>query len=113
MPGCDYFVSPLEVLEVPEVLDEDAPLEVLDSRAAGLDAVLDELLDSAGFDSDVLLGPLAEEVEPRESVMYQPLPLKTMPTGWSSLRSSPPHASQVVSGWSLKLWRFSVTLSQA
>ena len=26
-------------------------------------------------------GPLAEAVEERESVMYQPLPLNTMPTG--------------------------------
>jgi hypothetical protein len=48
-------------------------------------------------------GPLAELVEARESVMYQPLPLKTMPTGWMTLRSVPPHCSHVVSGESEKL----------
>jgi hypothetical protein len=57
--------------------------------------------------------PLAEAVEERESVMYQPLPLKTMPTGWMTLRSAPPHCAQVVRGGSEKLWRFSMTSLQA
>lgn len=57
--------------------------------------------------------PFAELDDERESVMYQPLPLKTMPTGWITLRSAPPHCSHVLSGGSEKLWRFSVTSSQA
>ena len=48
----------------------------------------------------------------RESVMYQPLPLKTIPTGWNTLRRLPPHWSQVVRGGSEKLWRFSTTSLQ-
>jgi hypothetical protein len=59
-------------------------------------------------------GPLAEaDEEDRESVMYQPLPLNTMPTGWMTLRKAPPHCSQVVSGGSEKLCRFSTTSLQA
>ena len=72
------------------------------------------------FDSDdvegeeeELLDPVVDELDARESVMYQPLPLKTMPTGWMTLRSVPPHCSQVVSGGSVKLWRFSITSLQA
>jgi hypothetical protein len=65
-----------------------------------LSDVLDEL---------AVLGPLADELEARESVMYQPLPLNTMPTGWMTLRNVPPHCSQVVRGGSEKLWRFSMT----
>ena len=57
--------------------------------------------------------PLARLFFDRESVMYQPLPLNTMPTGWITLRSAPPHCSQVVSGGSEKLWRFSITSLQA
>ena len=70
-----------------------------------LESELVELgVDSDGFVSDFdAAGPLAEAVEARESVMYQPLPLKTMPTGWMTLRSVPPHCSQVVSGASEKL----------
>ncbi len=58
-------------------------------------------------------GPLAELVLERESLMYQPLPLKTMPTGWMILRKVPPHCSQVVSRGSEKLWRFSIMSLQA
>jgi hypothetical protein len=64
-------------------------------------------------DSEVdALEPFVDDDE-RESVMYQPLPLKTMPTGWMTLRNAPPHCSQVVSGGSEKLWRFSIMSSQA
>ena len=52
--------------------------------------------------------PLDDEDEARESVTYQPLPLKTMPTGWNTLRRLPPHCSQVVRGGSEKLWRLSM-----
>ena len=58
-------------------------------------------------------GPLVEDVDDRESVIYQPLPLNTMPTGWITLRNEPPHCSQVVSGASVKLCRFSITSLQA
>jgi hypothetical protein len=57
--------------------------------------------------------PLADDDDERESVMYQPLPLKTMPTGWMTLRNAPPHCSQVVRGGSEKLWRFSIMSLQA
>jgi hypothetical protein len=46
-----------------------------------------EVLDSAGVDFDspsldeLLARPLLEDDDERESVIYQPLPLKTMPTG--------------------------------
>ena len=52
----------------------------LESLDADESLVEDELLD---WDEDVR--PLADDVDddddPRESVMYQPLPLNTMPTG--------------------------------
>lgn len=38
-------------------------------------------LDSPSPDELVLLRPLLDDDDERESVMYQPLPLKTMPTG--------------------------------
>ncbi len=41
----------------------------------------DEEEDEDDSEPDDELGPLAEAVEERESVMYQPLPLNTMPTG--------------------------------
>jgi hypothetical protein len=55
----------------------------------------------------------AVDLADRESVLYHPEPLNTMPTGWMILRSVPPHCSQVVSGGSEKLWRFSTTSLQA
>jgi hypothetical protein len=75
----------------------------------------DELDDSEDVVAGSLApeGPLADEVDERESVIYQPLPLKTMPTGWMTLRNEPPHCSHVVSGGSEKLWRFSITSLQA
>jgi len=57
-------------------------------------------------------GPLTLALDARESLMYQPLPLKTIPTGWMILRKLPPHCSHVVSGGSEKLWRFSMTSLQ-
>lgn len=66
-------------------------------------------LDAAGLEDSALLVLL----DLRESVMYQPLPLKTIPTGWITLRRAPPHCSQVVKGGSEKLWRFSTTSLQA
>lgn len=73
----------------------------------------DSLDDEVDSEVEDALGPLAEDVEERESVMYQPLPLNTMPTGWMTLRKLPPHCSQVVSGGSEKLCRFSTTSLQA
>ncbi len=95
----DSFAEELESLDEPPSFDFDpAP-------------------DSDDFDpSDDELRPFADadaDDEARESVMYQPLPLKTMPTGWMTLRSAPPQRSQVLSGASEKLWRFSITSSQA
>jgi hypothetical protein len=92
--------------------DEEEPsdeLEVLAGLALG---VLDSEPDDDDFASDVV-GPLADVLDERESLMYQPLPLNTMPTGWMILRSVPPHCSHVVSAASEKLWRFSITSLQA
>jgi hypothetical protein len=63
---------------------------------------------------DAFRFPLApfDELD-RESVMYHPLPLNTMPTGWSTFRRPPPHCSHVVRGASEKLWRFSMTSLQS
>jgi hypothetical protein len=111
---------PLEDFDVSDDFDveEPSPLEEL---LAGVEVVVllpsdddDSLVpDSLELDSLEVLGPLAEEVDDRESLMYQPLPLKTIPTGWMTLRSVPPHCSQVVRGASEKLWRFSMTSLQA
>jgi hypothetical protein len=91
-------------------------VDVLDELLSVLDEVLDsvdfELADSPSLEPE-LLRPLADAVEERESVMYQPLPLNTMPTGWMTLRKAPPHCSQVVRGGSEKLWRFSMRSLQA
>jgi hypothetical protein len=85
--------------------DEDEPL---DSEEEDED---DEPPDSdeEDDDDDDDGRPLADDDDERESVMYQPLPLNTMPTGWMTLRNVPPHCSQVVRGGSEKLWRFSMT----
>jgi hypothetical protein len=93
-------------------LDGEAELE--DESEDELEALLDDALlrsesfaapsfvfDAASPEVLELLAP--DEFEDRESVMYQPLPLKTMPTGWMILRNVPPHWSQVVSGGSEKL----------
>ena len=88
----DFSVEDVEVgVLVEEEVDESFADDVdeLDSVFEGVDSVGE---------------PFTEEDEDeRESVMYQPLPLKTMPTGWITLRSAPPQRSQVVSGWSEKL----------
>jgi len=86
----------LDAVELESLVDDDSLL-VEDE---------DEPLDS---DDDVDVRPLADDVDERESVMYQPLPLNTMPTGWMTLRNAPPHCSHVVRGGSEKLWRFSMT----
>jgi hypothetical protein len=43
----------------------------------------------------------------RLSVIYQPEPLKTMPTGWNTRRTAPAHLGHVRSGSSLKDWNCS------
>jgi hypothetical protein len=101
-------------LEAELEVDEEAGEEAL---APGSLAALPDSLgfaeDSPSVDFEARPLPEAEADEARESVMYQPLPLKTMPTGWMTLRSAPPHCSQVVRGGSEKLWRFSITSLQA
>jgi hypothetical protein len=82
---------------------------------------LDVLFASPLLDEVELLSLLPRDSEPsltvdvldlRESVTYQPEPLKTMPTGWMILRKLPPQASQIVSGASEKLCRFSIIALQ-
>jgi hypothetical protein len=57
-------------------------------------------VESAFF--DVSLEPLVlavvDEVALRLSLMYQPLPLKTTPTGWNTRRIAWPQSGQVVRG---------------
>jgi hypothetical protein len=43
----------------------------------------------------------------RLSVIYQPEPLKTMPTGWKTRRNAPVHDEHIRSGSSLKDWNCS------
>ncbi|NOK58271.1 MAG: hypothetical protein GFH27_549279n77 [Chloroflexi bacterium AL-W] len=43
----------------------------------------------------------------RLSVIYQPEPLKTIPTGWKTRRTDPEHAGQVCKGASLNDWNCS------
>jgi len=118
-------LPPLEEddFDASEDFEEDDELSELEELPAGVE--LGVLLPSDDDDDDSLapdslepdsfevLGPLAEDVDDRESLMYQPLPLKTMPTGWMTLRRVPPHCSQVVRGASVKLCRFSMTSLQA
>lgn len=80
----------------------------------GVDGVLlsDDFSEGAEEEVEEAGGPVADEFEERESVMYQPLPLNTMPTGWMTFRNVPPHCSHVVSGASEKLCRFSITSLQ-
>jgi hypothetical protein len=101
------------VEEAEEVDDFESPD---DPEVVDVDVVALESLDSVDFAAPSLVvepSPLADALEERESVMYQPLPLKTMPTGWMILRRLPPHCSHVVSGGSEKLCRFSMTSLQA
>ena len=92
--------------------DVSVPLLVVELVPAALVALFDALplvlvLSDLAVSEDEFDVALAEAVDDRESVMYQPLPLKTIPTGWMTFRRVPPHCSQVVSGASKKLWRFS------
>lgn len=74
----------LPLLPVPLVLLEE-PDDVLSLAPAGL--LVSDLLASDLLVSDLLVseaeeaGALADDVEERESLIYQPLPLNTMPTG--------------------------------
>ena len=74
------YARPLDVeeVELPSVdLDE---LPSVDLDPSDLEPS-DFELDSPSLDDDELDRPLAEDDDERESVMYQPLPLKTIPTG--------------------------------
>ena len=62
-----------------EEVPESFALEPFDDEDEEDDEEEDE--DEDDSDADDEPGPLAEAVEERESVMYQPLPLNTMPTG--------------------------------
>jgi hypothetical protein len=101
-------------------VDDDAPL-----AAAGVELFsdvddVDSLFDSPLLDVELLsllprdseLSLTVDVLDFRESVTYQPEPLKTMPTGWMTLRKLPPHASHTVSGASEKLCRFSIIALQ-
>ena len=62
-----------------EEVPESFALEPFDDEDEEDDEEEDE--DEDDSDADDEPGPLAEAVEERESVMYQPLPSNTMPTG--------------------------------
>jgi hypothetical protein len=67
------------VVDEPDVLEDESVELVL---PLSLPALLElESLSPEEEDDDELVRPLAEADDARESVMYQPLPLKTMPTG--------------------------------
>jgi hypothetical protein len=66
-------------VDEPDVLEDESAELVL---PLSLSALLElESLSPEEEDDDELVRPLAEADDARESVMYQPLPLKTMPTG--------------------------------
>ena len=104
----------MELLDSFDELDSfEELLSFAPPESLELESFVDEsFVDDEPGSEDVELGPLVEDVDDLESVTYQPLPLNTMPTGWMILRSVPPHSSQVVSGGSVKLWRFSTWLLQ-
>jgi hypothetical protein len=71
-----------------DVVDEDADerlsldeLDELDAPDAVLDSVDEEPEAEADDGVEPELGPFALALEARESLIYQPLPLNTMPTG--------------------------------
>ena len=70
-PPESAFVPPVSDLAPDSEFDFDALESVEPESLAPPDSP--EALDA--------LGPLAEDADDRESLMYQPLPLKTMPTG--------------------------------
>jgi hypothetical protein len=91
--------SLLPLVDSFEPLAESLEAESLDAEPVDAESFA-PLLPSPDDDA---LEPLADDFDERESVIYQPLPLKTMPTGWMTLRNVPPHCSQVVRGGSEKL----------
>jgi hypothetical protein len=80
--GVDF--DPPDSAEAPPDSDFD-PLESdfpADSAFDPLDSfVLESFPPPDSLAALDVLGPLADEVDERESLMYQPLPLNTMPTG--------------------------------
>jgi hypothetical protein len=64
------------VVDELEVLEDDSPELLLPPLSFSVPLELAPL-----SLEDELVRPLAEADDARESVMYQPLPLKTMPTG--------------------------------
>ena len=81
------FELDVDVLESFEPLDSLAlpdSLELLDSLALDsleLDSLADESLEADESESPDVSFPFDDAFEERESVTYQPLPLKTIPTG--------------------------------
>jgi hypothetical protein len=94
-------------LAVFDEVSEDADSGVGDDSDLALSAVAvpDSTLESAFFDES--LDPLAlavvDELALRLSLMYQPLPLNTTPTGWKTRRMGCPQSGQIVSGSSENL----------
>lgn len=89
-------------LDAPESLAELESL-LLPAEPPSLSELESLDLDPAALPSAALdaFAAVAAELAARESVLYQPLPLKTIPTGWMILRSVPPHCSHVVKGGSV------------
>jgi hypothetical protein len=50
-------------------------------------------------------GVVVAETPFRLSVMYQPEPLKIIPTGWMTRRQGPPQLGQTCTGSSVTFWR--------
>jgi hypothetical protein len=67
------------VVDEPEALEDESVEPLPLSLPALLE--LESLSPEDDEDDDELVRPLAAADDARESVMYQPLPLKTMPTG--------------------------------
>jgi hypothetical protein len=94
----------LAALESVPVSDEELV------AATGIDFsvvdVVESDLSSDFFVVSTALG-VDDVVLPRLSLMYQPLPLNTTPTGWKTRRTSPPHSGQIEIGASANFWTVS------
>jgi hypothetical protein len=89
----DAMLGAVECFE-PEALEPEsfAALEAREPECLPPDSLEPESLEAESFELESLepleseafvpaLEPLVDALEARESVLYQPLPLKTMPTG--------------------------------
>jgi hypothetical protein len=84
---------------------EDGAAFSVEPFPAGLAAGFDSVDVSAALVESFVSGAVVAEPPLRLSVMYQPEPLKIIPTGWMTLRQGPPQLGQACTGSSVTFWR--------